>query len=114
MSANPVTTTTDTPPVETPEYPMPRAAGCPFDPPPALRTLQADAPITRVRLWDGSTPWLISRYDHQRALLSDPRISADATHPHYPHTTTGRKEVRRRPGASSAWTTRSTHVCAGW
>jgi cytochrome P450 len=95
MSANPVTTTTDTPPVETPEYPMPRAAGCPFDPPPALRTLQADAPIARVRLWDGSTPWLISRYDHQRALLSDPRISADDTHPHYPHTTTGQKARKK-------------------
>jgi cytochrome P450 len=36
---------------------MPRTADCPFDPPPALRELQAEAPITRVRLWDGSTPW---------------------------------------------------------
>jgi hypothetical protein len=69
-----------------PEYPMPRAAGCPFDPPPALRALQAEAPLTRVRLWDGSTPWLVTRYAEQRALLAEPGISADTTHPHYPQT----------------------------
>ena len=51
-----MTNPTDQALVETPEYPMPRAAGCPFDPPPALRALQAQAPITRVRLWDGSIP----------------------------------------------------------
>jgi cytochrome P450 len=68
-----------------PEYPMPRASGCPFDPPPALRALQAEAPLTRVRLWDGSTPWLVTRYAEQRALLADPRISADTVRPHYPH-----------------------------
>ena len=54
-----------------PEYPMPRAAGCPFDPPPALRALQAEAPVTKVRLWDGSAPWLVTRYADQRALLAD-------------------------------------------
>src|SRR5258705_12046587 len=64
-----------------PEYPMPRSAGCPFDPPPALRALQAQAPITKVRLWDGSTPWLVTRYGDQRALLADPRISSDSRLP---------------------------------
>jgi len=47
---------------EIPGFPMTRAAGCPFDPPPAARALQAEAPLARVRLWDGSTPWLVSRY----------------------------------------------------
>ena len=42
-------------PAVIPDFPMARAAGCPFDPPPGLRTLQVQAPITRVRLWDGST-----------------------------------------------------------
>jgi cytochrome P450 len=95
MSADLVTSMSDTPPAEAPPFPMLRATGCPFDPPPFLRTLQADAPITRVRLWDGSVPWLISRYNHQRVLLSDPRISADAAHPHYPHATTGQKEIKK-------------------
>jgi cytochrome P450 len=68
-----------------PAYPMARAAGAPFDPPPALRDLQAAAPLTRVRLWDGSTPWLVTRHAEQRALLADPRISANSANPHYPH-----------------------------
>src|ERR687891_957647 len=67
-----------------PEYPMARAAGCPFDPPPALRALQAQAPIAKVRLWDGSTPWLVTRYADQRALLADPRISSDPSTPGFP------------------------------
>ncbi|NUO45545.1 MAG: cytochrome P450, partial [Streptomyces sp.] len=48
-----------------PEFPMPRAARCPFDPPPALKELQREAPLTRVRLWDGSEPWLVTRYAEQ-------------------------------------------------
>ncbi|MGW3997390.1 cytochrome P450 [Amycolatopsis sp. NPDC004772] len=69
---------------EIPEFPMTRAAGCPFDPPPAARALQEEGPLARVRLWDGSTPWLVTRYADQRALLADPRISADITRPGYP------------------------------
>lgn len=67
-----------------PEFPMDRADRCPFDPPPRLHTLQQDAPLARVRIWDGSTPWLVTRYAEQRALLSDQRVSADQTRPGYP------------------------------
>jgi cytochrome P450 len=90
---------TDAPSAEVPDYPMPRAAGCPFDPPPALYTLQAQAPISRVRLWDGSTPWLVTRYEDLRTLLADPRISSDSTHPHYPHQGPGQKERRTQSRA---------------
>ncbi|WP_243793756.1 cytochrome P450 [Saccharopolyspora gloriosae] len=69
---------------EIPEYPMARATGCPFDPPPALRPMQEGAPLAKVRLWDGSTPWLVTRYAEQRALLGDSRVSADITKPGYP------------------------------
>ena len=69
---------------EIPAYPMPRASGCPLDPPPALRELLNHAPITRVRIWDGTSPWLITRFEDQRTLLADPRISADSTNPNYP------------------------------
>jgi cytochrome P450 len=67
-----------------PEYPMQRAAGCPFDPPPELRAAQQEAPLTTVRLADGTTAWLVTRYAEQRALLADPRVSADPTAPGYP------------------------------
>lgn len=78
-------TTTATTPTPHPEFPMARAAGCPFDPPPALREQQGAEPISRVRLWDGSSPWLVTRHDQVRALLGDPRISADPARPGYPH-----------------------------
>ncbi len=67
-----------------PEFPMARAAGCPFDPPPALQAQQDEGRLVKVRLWDGSTPWLVTRYEDQRALLLDPRVSADITSPGYP------------------------------
>jgi cytochrome P450 len=69
---------------EAPDYPAPRAATCPFDPPPTLRTLQEQAPLVRVRLRNGSTPWLVTRYAEQKALLADPRVSSDFTRPGYP------------------------------
>ncbi|MFG3437229.1 hypothetical protein ACGF0J_08285 [Nonomuraea sp. NPDC047897] len=37
-------------------FPMARAAHCPYDPAPELGRRMAEAPISRVRLWDGSTP----------------------------------------------------------
>jgi cytochrome P450 len=67
-----------------PDYPMTRAPACPFDPPPTLRTQQQEGPLTKVRLWDGSTPWLVTRYADQRRLLADPRVSADISTPGYP------------------------------
>lgn len=69
------------------EFPMPRAARCPFDPPPAARAKQQQAALVRVRLWDGSTPWLVTRFAEQRALLRDPRVSADISRPGYPSPT---------------------------
>ena len=76
-----------------PEYPMPRTAGRPMDPPPGFAALQAEAPLVRVRHWDGTTPWLVTRYDEQRALLVDRRVSADITRSGYPH---GTPAVRKR------------------
>ena len=67
---------------EAPPYPMSR--NCPFDPPAGLLRLQQDAPISRVTLWDGTTPWIVSRYDDVRAMLRDPRVSADSDRPGYP------------------------------
>jgi cytochrome P450 len=63
-------------------YPQRRT--CPFDPPPALSRLRDEAGVTRVTLWDGSTPWLVTRYEQVRAVLADPRFSADPARPGYP------------------------------
>ncbi|MFC4508221.1 MULTISPECIES: cytochrome P450 [Streptomyces] len=77
-----------------PEFPMPRAARCPFDPPPALRDIQERAPLSKVRLQDGSEAWLVTRYADQRALLGDPRISADTDTPGYPTKGSGGAESK--------------------
>lgn len=77
--------TTSDPTVEAPlAFPAARAAGCPFDPPPALVAERGKGRITRVELSDGRQPWLITRYEDQRALLGDPRISSDVSRPGYP------------------------------
>jgi cytochrome P450 len=76
-----------------PDYPMPREAGCPFHPPATVRQLTAEKPLSRVRIFDGSTPWFIARHADQRALLTDPRISIDEKRPGFPHMTQGRAEV---------------------
>ncbi|MYS36761.1 cytochrome P450 [Streptomyces sp. KhCrAH-43] len=69
---------------QAPAFPMPRDARCPFDPPPGFRALQKEGPLTRVRLPDGSTPWAVTRYEHQRALLADPRVSTDPRNAGFP------------------------------
>jgi cytochrome P450 len=71
---------------------MDKAAGCPFSPPSALLALQAQAPLGKVRLWDGKTAWLVTRRDEQRALLGDPRISRDSARPDYPHSSVAGRE----------------------
>jgi cytochrome P450 len=88
-----------------PEYPMERAAKCPFNPPPKLQALQEETPITRVRLSDGSTPWLVTGYADQKAALADPRVSSDVTRKGYPspratdpYETDGEQPERKDPG----------------
>lgn len=68
-----------------PEYPMERSARCPFAPPPEAMELAAVAPLSRVRIWDGSTPWLITGYEAARALFADARVSVDDRKPGFPH-----------------------------
>lgn len=86
-----------------PTYPMARE--CPFDPPAELARIREDecpaggSGVARVRIWDGSTPWLVTRYDDVRAALADPRLSADADREGYPAASRSRRvrsEGRRR------------------
>ena len=79
-----MTDTVDAALEQAPSYPMRKAEGCPFDPPPQLRELQAEGPISKVRLWNGTTPWLVTRFAEQRTLLGDRRISSDSTNPAFP------------------------------
>ncbi|MEV0280500.1 cytochrome P450 [Streptomyces sp. NPDC050610] len=76
--------------------------GCPFDPPSAYGRLREERPVSRVTLWDGSRPWLLTRHEDARTVLGDLRFSADSSRPGFPFhspsrealTSTGRSLTR--------------------
>jgi cytochrome P450 len=70
---------------DVPEYPMERSARCPFAPPPQMLELGETKPLSRVRIWNGSTPWLITGHEVARALFADPRVSVDDRIEGFPH-----------------------------
>jgi cytochrome P450 len=83
---------------DAPEYPMARASGCPFAPPPEVMELAGARPLSRVKIWDGSTPWLITGYEEARTLFSDSRVSVDDRRPGFPHWNAGMlSTVHKRP-----------------
>ena len=67
--------------------------GCPFDPPPSYDHARRGDPVTLARFWDGSTAWMITRYEDVRAVLGDRRFSADAARPNFPFITPARREL---------------------
>ena len=64
---------------------MERSGRCPFAPPPEVMELAAAAPMSRVRIWNGETPWLITGYEEARALFADSRVSVDDRKSGFPH-----------------------------
>ena len=73
--------------VRIPEYPMQREPQCPFAPAPAIREMTCEQPPAKVRIYDGRTPWLVTRHADQRALLNDSRLSVDVKKAGFPHMT---------------------------
>jgi cytochrome P450 len=70
---------------EIPEYPMERAAACPFSPPQQMLDLGAGKGLFRVKIWNGSTPWLITGHEEARTLFADSRVSVDDRKDGFPH-----------------------------
>ncbi|MEV6511006.1 cytochrome P450 [Streptomyces sp. NPDC051642] len=66
------------------DYPGVKDSKCPFAPPAGLVALNGKAPVTRGRIFDGSTPWLVTGHAAQRVILSDPRVSSDDKQPGFP------------------------------
>src|ERR1700754_426529 len=64
----------------------------PFDPPPLLYRLRDAGPIVRVISNGGTPAWIVTRYEDQRTLLSDPRLSSDQTLPNFPVAVEGIKK----------------------
>jgi cytochrome P450 len=72
----------------TPTYPMDRRD--PFDPPPQYVGLREDSPFARVRLWDGTAPYLLTDYEDIKAVLSHDRFSCEPNREGFPHVFEGR------------------------
>lgn len=85
MTAEPVTTWRT--------YPFTRTS--PTEPPPELAEVREAEPVAKVRLWDGSTAWLATRYEDVRRTLMDPTISSDTTRPGFPQASATAVEFRR-------------------
>lgn len=75
------------------EYPTERA--CPYQPPAEFRALQDQGPVSRVKVYDGTSVWFVSGYDEVRSLLADPRLSSDRTHENFPVFFPGQEAVKK-------------------
>lgn len=73
-------------------FPLPREN--PIHPPPYYGGLRESGELARVRLWDGSQAWLVTRYEDFRAVMGDSRFSADITREGYPTVNAGMKVAR--------------------
>lgn len=81
---------------ETPNWPLPRTS--PLEPPPLLKELRQNNPISKVTMWDGRQAWLVTRFADARRLLQDSRISTDATDPNFPSMSASRPTPTDRGG----------------
>lgn len=78
---------------------FPQARTCPLRPPHGYTELTAQGPLHRVEFLDGKTGWVVTRHEEARALLSDPRLSSDRTHPGYPRISPRAPAIPGRPPA---------------
>ena len=71
------------------------ARDCPYEPPRGYASLSTER-VSRVRLHGGAVAWFVHRHADVRALLTDPRVSAERTRPGYPQFAP-RIELAHRP-----------------
>ncbi|WP_329071378.1 cytochrome P450 [Amycolatopsis sp. NBC_01480] len=74
---------------------LPIARSSPFAPPDEYTATREQDPIHRVRIPDGKQAWVVSRHEDVRAVLNDPRFSADRFNPAFPALVKGGQVLRR-------------------
>ncbi|MYQ33239.1 cytochrome P450, partial [Streptomyces sp. SID4956] len=58
------------------DQPVTRDLRHPLDPPAEYTRLREDQPIVKVRFPNGSTGWLVTRFEEGSQVFTDPRLSA--------------------------------------
>ncbi|ANS69929.1 cytochrome P450 hydroxylase [Streptomyces lincolnensis] len=84
---------------ETQPVAFPQDRTCPYHPPTGYDSLRAERPLSRITLYDGTQAWMVSGHGAARALLADPRLSTDRTHPRFPAPTARFAAVRNKRAA---------------
>lgn len=56
-----------------PRFPFSRPKD--WEPPIEYANLRANDPVSRVELWDGSEPWLVTKHADVASVLTDNRLS---------------------------------------
>ncbi len=89
--------------------PVTRDPSRPLDPPAEFTQLREDQPILRVRFPNGTTGWLVTRFEEGSQVFNDPRLSAKRDRHDTPRARSP-KTTRTRPSTwgSSSWTSPNT------
>ncbi|MEV6753233.1 cytochrome P450 [Streptomyces sp. NPDC051214] len=76
--------------------PFPQNRTCPYHPPESYAPLRDARPLSRVRLFDGRSVWVVTGQAAARDLLIDPRLSTDRENEAFPAPTERFANVRNR------------------
>ncbi|KAM7213265.1 Cytochrome P450 [Rhypophila decipiens] len=78
------------------EFPFSRASG--LEPPPQFAQFRKTCPVAKVKLFDGTPVWLVTKHHDVCQVATDPRLSKERMRPGFPELSAGGKQAaKNRP-----------------